>query len=59
MPLLGRQAIPAHGFSVVLLDTFARRVHGREIELRLGVSLLGGLAPGFNVVFLAISEFPN
>ena len=43
--LLGGQAVPPDGFSVVLRHAFAGAVHDSEVVLRAGEALLGGLSP--------------
>ena len=42
MTLLGRKVEPPHRLSVVLGHTLAQAVHVPELNLRIGVALLGG-----------------
>ena len=40
--LFDRQAEPGDGFGIILRHALTRGVHHPEVELRLGVALLGG-----------------
>ena len=42
MALLGGEAVPGNGLSVILWDAFAGAVHDSEVVLGGGVALLGG-----------------
>ena len=56
--LLGGQTVPAHGFGIVLENAPAVGVHETEVELRIGVTLVGEAA-GFRDRVRVLPERPR